>query len=146
MSLLPANLLVMLLLWNNIRFQNEPPNPNQLTNEPVPRDLIEDGISNGKSALRLESGQLAYRGDSALPSAFLRTHYRRDAFAFNEGIDLYLSTEASVQDVMQFCSLGASSKPTGTVVRLPKIDGAPARNHPAITESKTMHPREDVRA
>jgi hypothetical protein len=50
MSLLPANLLVMLLLWNNIRFQNEPPNPNQLTKEPVPRDLIEDGISNGKSA------------------------------------------------------------------------------------------------
>ena len=40
----------MLLLWNNIRFQNEPPNPNQLTKEPVPRDLIEDGISNGKSA------------------------------------------------------------------------------------------------
>jgi hypothetical protein len=50
MSLLPANLLVMLLLWNNIRFQNEPPNPNQLTKEPVPRDLIEDGISNGKCA------------------------------------------------------------------------------------------------
>jgi hypothetical protein len=51
MSLLPANLLVM-LLWNNIRFQNEPPNANQLTKEPVPRDLIEDGISNGKSAYR----------------------------------------------------------------------------------------------
>ena len=51
MSLLPANLLVMPLLWNNIRFQSETTKSKSAYKVAgTPRDLIEDGISNGKSA------------------------------------------------------------------------------------------------
>jgi hypothetical protein len=35
---------------------------------------LTERIGSEKSALRLESGQLAYRGDSALPSAFMGTY------------------------------------------------------------------------
>src|ERR1700733_9558775 len=40
---------------------------------------------------------------------------------------------------------GVCPDPTGSAARFRKIDGAPARNHTAMTESNTMHPSEDVR-
>jgi hypothetical protein len=53
------------------------------------------------SALRLESGQLAYRGDSALPSAFIDSNPARSTYpAQNESLAL-TTPDSSAEEIMR---------------------------------------------